>query len=312
MSPTFMEYVMRRIYQLSVLCLAAGVLSACYPDQVVNTENIPTAGIRFINAVPDSSGAFGFDMRFVDIVESNTQFYMTFRDGPTQTVTSGTTDTLIIGSKLQFKGARAGSRHFRIFLSDTLQSIASTVVVDSTVTLVADHNYTFILWGNGRSAKGAADAMHLTMLDEAPADPGTSVGLRVINATSAAIDASAYARGTAVPSTPTWASVGAYSASTWVNQSPGMIDYNIRAAGGTTAMFADRQALPGAAAFSSAGTGGKLDIEASPGTLVAGSAVTMIVFPRSVAGARTPQGGAFSIPNVVTMWDRRPPTPPGV
>ena len=80
---------MRRIYQLSVLCLAAGVLSACYPDQVVNTENIPTAGIRFINAVPDSSGAFGFDMRFVDIVESNTQFYMTFRDGPTQSVTSG-------------------------------------------------------------------------------------------------------------------------------------------------------------------------------------------------------------------------------
>jgi hypothetical protein len=303
---------MRRIYQLSVLCLAAGVLSACYPDQIVNTENIPTAGIRFINAVPDSSGAFGFDMRFVDAVESNTQFYVTFRDAPSQTVSSGTTDTLIIGSKIQFKGARAGSRHFRIFLSDTLQSIASTVIADSTVTLVADHNYTFILWGNGRSPKGAADAMHLTMLDEAPADPGTSVGLRVINATSSAIDARAYTRGTALPSTPTWASVAPYSASTWVNQSPGMIDYNIRAVGGATGMFTDRLALPGAAAFSSAGTGGKLDIEAAPGTLVAGSAVTVILFPRSVAGARTPQGGAFSIPNVVTMWDRRPPTPPGV
>jgi len=303
---------MRRIYQLSVFCLAAGALSACYPDQVVNTENIPTAGVRFINAVPDSSGAFGFDMRFVDIVESNTQFYMTFRDGPTQTVSSGNSDTLIIGSKIEFKGARAGARHFRIFLSDTLQSIASTVIVDSTVTLVADHNYTFMLWGNGRAPKGDPTAMHLTVLDEAPADPGSNVGLRIINATSSAIDARAYARGTPVPTTATWAAVAPYSATTWVTQAPGMIDYNIRTAGGATGFFADRQALPGAAAFSSAGAAGKIDIDASPGTTVAGSAVTVILFPPSVAGARTPQTKDFQIPNVVTMWDRRPPRPPGV
>jgi hypothetical protein len=303
---------MRRISQLSVLCLAASVVSACYPDQVITTPNTPTAGVRFINAVPDSSGAFGFDMRFVDIVESNAQFFVSFRNGPNQTVSTGTTDTLVVGSKIEFKDASAGSRHFRIFLSDTLQSIASTVVFDSTATLVANHNYTFILWGNGRSPKGAADAMHLSVLDEAPSDPGPQVGLRVINATSAPIDARAYTRGTAVPSTPTWANVAPYSASTWVNQAAGTIDYNIRAAGGATAMFADRQALPGAAAFSSAGAGGKLDIDAAPGTTVAGSAVTMIVFPRSVAGARTPQTAPFTIPNVVTMWDRRPPRPPGV
>ncbi len=303
---------MRRISQLSVLCLAASVASACYPDQVVTTENIPTAGVRFINAVPDSSGAFGFDMRFIDRVESNSQFFVTFRDAPSQTVATGTSDTLVVGAKIEFKDARAGSRHFRIFLSDTLQSIASTIVVDSTVNLEATHNYTFILWGNGRSAKGAADAMHLSILDEAPADPGNNVGLRVINATSAAIDARAYARGTTVPTAPTWANVAPFSASTWVNQPPGTIDYNIRAAGGTTAMFVDRQALPGQAAFSSAGAGGKIDIDASPGTTVAGSATTMIVFPRSVAGARTPQTAAFQIPNVVTMWDRRPPRPPGI
>ncbi len=302
---------MRRISHLSVLGLAAGVVSACYPDQTVPTTTPPTAGVRFINAVPDSSGAFGFDMRFVDIVESNAQFRISFRDTPTQTVSTGTTDTLIVGTAIQFKGATAGSRHFRIFLSDTLESIASTVVVDSTVNLVATHNYTFILWGNGRSAKGAPDAMHLSVFDEAPADPGAQVGVRVMNATAAPIDASAYAHGTAVPGTPTWAAVPAFSASTWVNQAPGIIDYNIRNAGAATGMFADRQALPGTAAFSSAGAGGKIDIDASPGTTVAGSAVTVIVFPRSVAGARTPQTAPFSIPNVVTMWDRRPPTPPG-
>ena len=303
---------MRRIYQLSVLALAAGVVSACYPDKVVTTENIPTAGVRFINAVPDSGGAFGFDMRFVDIVESNALFRITFRNSPTQTVSSGNTDTLVVGASIQFKDARAGARHFRIFLSDTLQSIAQTVVADSTATLVANHNYTFILWGNARSPKGAADAMHLSVLDEAPADPGTQVGLRVMNATSAAIDARVYARGTTVPTSPTWASVAPFSASAWVTQAPGTIDYNIRPAGGATALFADRQALPGAAAFSSAGAGGKIDIDASPGTTVAGSAVTMIVFPRSVAGSRTPQTAPFTIPNVVTMWDRRPPRAPGV
>lgn len=303
---------MRRIYQLSVLCLAAGVVSACYPDQVVTTENVPTAGVRFINAVPDSSAAFGFDLRFVDIVESNAQFRITFRNSPTATVSTGASDTLVVGTSIQFKDARAGARHFRIFLSDTLQSIATTVVVDSTVTLLATHNYTFILWGNGRSPKGAADAIHLTVLDEAPQDPATQVGLRVINATSAAIDVRAYARGTAVPATPTWANVAPFSATTWVAQAAGTIDYNIRAAGAATPMFADRQALPGAAAFSSAGTGGKIDIDAAPGTTVAGSAVTVIVFPRSVAGARTPQTAQFTIPNVVTMWDRRPPRPAGV
>ena len=303
---------MRRIYQLSVLGLAAGLVSACYPDQVVTTENIPTAGIRFINAVPDSAGAFGFDMRFEDIVESNALFRITFRNSPSVTVASGTSDTLVVGTSIQYKAARAGARHFRIFLSDTLQSIASTVIVDSTATLVADHNYTFILWGNGRSPKGAADAMHLSVLDEAPQDPGTQVGLRVINATSGAIDATAYARGTTLPATATWANVAPYSATTWVTQAPGTIDYNIRAAGSATAMFADRRALPGAAAFSSAGTGGKIDIDAVPGTTVAGSAVSVIVFPKSVAGSRAPQGGQFSIPNVVTMWDRRPPRAPGV
>ena len=49
--------------------------------------------------------------------------------------------------------------------------------------------------------------MHLTVLDEAPTDPGTAVGLRVINATNAAIDARTYARGAAAPATATWANV---------------------------------------------------------------------------------------------------------
>ena len=51
---------MRRITQLPALVIAAGALAAlaaCSPDKVVTTEDVPTAGVRFINAVPDTGGS---------------------------------------------------------------------------------------------------------------------------------------------------------------------------------------------------------------------------------------------------------------
>src|SRR5262245_16116807 len=127
-----MEHFMRRIIQLSALCLAAGVVSACRPDQIVETENIPTAGVRFINAVPDSAGAQGLDLRFIDLVESNAHFRIAFRNNPQ---TSG---GVVASTQIQYKNTRAGARHFRIFLDDTLQSVASTFLKDTTVTFEAN------------------------------------------------------------------------------------------------------------------------------------------------------------------------------
>lgn len=283
---------MRRIFPLSVLCLAAGVASACTLEEVVPTENIPTAGIRFINAVPDSSGAFGLDFRFIDIVESNAQFRVTFRNSPS--TSAGVTASTLT----QFKPARAGaSRKFRIFLDDTLQNIAQTIVKDSTLNLEANHNYTVILWGAARST--GADRMRLNVIDENPANPATQVGLRVINTTGVPIDVRPYVQGTAVPATATWAAVPALSVSSWISVAPGQIMYNVQPAGGGTALFADQLALPGQAAT--------VDIEATPGTTVAGSAVTLVVYPRSTAGSRAPQTAPFAVPAGSFMWDKRPP-----
>ena len=172
---------MRPSDRFAVLVFAAGLASACRPEEVITTENIPTAGVRFINAVPDSSGAFGFTFRFVDIVENNVQFRVTFRNNP-QT-TAGVTASAIT----QFFPARAGSRHFRIFLDDTLVAITSTVVKDTTVSLEAGKNYTAILWGEGRSR-----TMKLTFVQDVPPDPGTQVALRVINTTASPIDVRQY------------------------------------------------------------------------------------------------------------------------
>jgi len=285
-----------------MLCLAASVVSACNPEQTITTENIPTAGVRFLNALPDTAGAFGLDFRFVDFVEDNAQFKIGFRNAPPA---SG----IQVSTGIEFKNARAGQRHFKVFLDDTLQNLATIVLADTTVTLEATHNYTVILWGNGRSS--GADKMKLTMIDETPADPAAQVALRVLNATNGPIEARQYAQGGTAPAAATWANVPAFSVSGYVNAPPGSIMYNIRTTGSATNLFADLQAPPGAPASSSAGSAGKIDTDPIPGTTVAGSAVTMIVFPRSTAGARTPQTAAFLVPAGTFMWDRRPPRPPG-
>jgi len=291
---------MRRIVQLLMLGSMVGVASACSPDRTISTENIPTAGVRFINAVPDTGAAFGLDFRFVDLPESNSHFRVLFRNNPT---TSGG----VTGStQVQYKNARAGARHFRIFLDDTLQSVASTVLKDSTINIEAGKLYTVLLWGRARST--GADKMQLKVIEENVADPGTQVALRVINATANAVDVRQYVATGTAPATPTWANVAAFGISSYVNVAPAQIRYNVQPAGGGSALFSDGLALIGNPNGASVGgcTVG-LDCEGAPGTTVAGSAITAIIFPASVAGSKAPQGGAFANPQMRFFWDRRPP-----
>lgn len=279
---------MRRIVGPSVLCLLAALASACKPDEFTVTEQTPTAGVRFLNAVPDTGGAYGLDFRFIDFTENSATFRATFRNTP---VTSG---GVTASSNVQYKPARAGSRQFRIFLDDTLQAAASTVLKDSTVTLEQGHNYTFLLWGNARST--GSDKMRLTVIDETVADPAPNVALRVINATGSAIDVRQYAQGTTLPATATWSNLAPYTVSTYSTATPSNKLFNVQPSGGGTALFSDALALPGQAQT--------VDIEATPGTAIAGSAVTLVVFPRSVAGSRAAN---FTTPGPSFVWDRRPP-----
>lgn len=287
---------MRRPLQLSVLCLAAGIAVACKPADVIPTEDIPTAGIRFVNAVPDT---FGVTLRPVDIVENSDFYNVNFRS-----------TTLLF-----YKNARAGSRHYKIFFSppdptapaEVQQAIASTVIKDTTVTLEAGHRYTFILWGFSRT--GSSPGLRLDIMDDNPADPATQVALRVINAclpgicgasASGSVDVREYPSSGA-PGAVTWAGVSPMSAAAYITAATGTIKYNVQPAGGGAALFTDPTALAGVAAT--------VDIDAIPGTTVAGSAVSGILFPRSVAGS---PAASFTTPGMVFVWDRRPPRPPGI
>jgi len=272
---TSTEYstLMRRISTLSVLCLAVAGMSACsLPDEVIPTENIPTAGVRFINAVPDTNLV---DMRFYDRVESNAHFRIGFRANP---VTAGGVPA---STQVQYKNARAGSRKFRVFLDDTLQSVASVQLLDTTFTFEAAKNYTVMMWGNARSA--GADKMRFSIWEEAVADPGTNVALRVINATNAAIDGYQYLSTGAVGAA-SWANLAPFTAGAYVNVAPTTgtqtRKFHIRDVGGASSIVTcpDVSALTGAAATS--------DIEGVAGTGVAGSAITGIVFPGSVTGSK--------------------------
>jgi len=295
---------MRRIF-LSTLGVLACVASACQPDRVVSTQTDPVAGVRFINAVPDTGAAYGLDFRFVDVVENSAAYRTTFRNTPS---TSG---AVTAAAQIQYKPAKAGARRFHIFLSDSLLAAAQTVLVpDSTANLEAGHNYTFLLWGNARSA--GADKMRLTVIDEsAGADPGSQVALRVINATGSAIDVRQYVATGTVPATADWANVGALSMSTYKLVSPAPIKFNVQPSGGGTALFTDPQAIVGepvgttTGSASGAGCVVGTDCNVVPGTTVAGTSVTLIVFPRSVAGSKATN---FAGPGAVSMWDRRPAT----
>lgn len=309
------EYLdhMRRIFHVSALCLAAAGVSACEPDGVIPTQVIPTAGVRFIHAVPDTGA---MDFRFVDFVESNAHWNVAFRSNPVMSPTGA--NGVPASTLVQFKNARAGQRQFRIFMSGTTPAVASTVVKDTIVILEADKNYTALLWGyanpTGPGRPAGAPAMRLTFFEETVASPGAQVALRVINAHTTAIDVRYYdaTTGTA-PGTVLATNVLPLTRSNYVTTAPAQFRYNVQPAGGGAVLFTDRIALIGAAAV----TGPPGPFDALPGTTVAGSAVTAIVFPPSVTGSGAPQGaGSASIPSwtapaITYVWDRRPPRPAG-
>jgi hypothetical protein len=297
---------MRRFLELSLLSLAAGVGSACAPEKFTETEDIPTAGIRFVHAVPDTGV---MDLRPVDIVENSHFYEVTFRS-----------TTL-----LYYKPARAGARHFKVFmgLNTNLRNAltaeqqvthATTVVEDLNVNLEAGKNYTFLIQGNMRT--GGTPAKQFVLLEDNPADPGAQVAMRVVNTTDAAIDVEHYPASGAATGTPQFNDVAALSASAYLNANIGSIRFNVKPGAGGANLFADATALAGAPAN---GPGGKTcppdpsnfcDRDALPGTTVAGSGVSAFVFPRSAVPAGTAATGFgtnFTTPGIVFVWDRRPP-----
>jgi len=265
---------MRRIFQLWVLCLAVPIVTACELDQVIETPDIPTAGVRFINAVPDTQA---LDFRFVEgRVENSAHWNVGFRNSPT------TAACVTASTRIQYKPATAGDRRFRIFLSDTIQAAAAQVLKDTVVSLEPGKNYTALLQGSARS--GATPPMGLTFVEDNPPDPGAQVAIRVINATGNPIDVRQYPVGSAVPTAVAFASIAPLTSSPYLTVPASRLRLNIQRAGGPASEPID--------VLAPAGTPGQVAIDPIPGTNVPGSVITAIVFPARVVGSR----GAQTLP----------------
>ena len=300
---------MQRISRFVVLSLAAGAVYACNNlDEVVPTTAIPTAGVRFIHAVPDTNP---MDLRFVDIVENNAQFGIAFRNNPV------TTGGVTASTQITYKPAMAGSRHFRIFISDT-GAAAATVIKDTTVTLTAGSNYTALLWGNARPlAPATVGTMKLDFYEETVPDPAGNVSIRIMNATGVAINGEQYTNGGASTGTYTtgWTAIAPLTRSAYFSRLPGRVNVRVDTTLALKLIAADPLALLGVKAMFSgdtlcSGTGPTTalpacDQQAIGGSLIAGSAISGIIYPRSVAGSKAPS--AFTTPAASWMWDRRPP-----
>ena len=131
-----------------------------------------------------------------------------------------------------------------------------------------------------------------------------------MNTSTTNLDVRHYTNGGTAPATPAteFTNVPAMTLSSYLLTAPAALRFNVRTAGSATNLIAtDALALRGTAAV----TAPPGPFDAVPGTEVAGSAVSAIVFPAAVAGTAAASVANSTTPAISFVWDRRPPRPPG-
>src|SRR5437773_5060038 len=120
-------------FRLSLSLALAGSAAACHPDAVTNSPIVPSAGINFANAVPDTNKMI---FRVVDIPANAVLAGATFRSANNYPI-----------------GITAGTRRIRVFFDTTDVMLAQTVLIDTTYTFVQDQHYSFLAAGFARAGK---------------------------------------------------------------------------------------------------------------------------------------------------------------
>lgn len=271
----------------SLVCALALASFGCHPDAVTNVPVTPTAGIHFVNAVPDT---MQLDFRVVDMISNAGLFDADFRV-----------------YDMFYKGIEAGNREIKIFLSSTNPSITSQFITDTTFSFTQDLNYTFISAGFSRTGQSPARTV-LIIQDTPPTPVGNQLGLRFIHAGAGlgGVDLYVLRRATDTLALPT---------ATATNVAYGTVRVYTLTGSDTVAADSLRLAVyatgttagPLALIKAPAGTAGTLTTNPIPGSRVAGTVFTAILVPRSVAGSMAPQTAAFTTPTLLYLVDKRPP-----
>lgn len=281
-----------RLFKFGMAIAGTLGLAACRnANEVFYADKLPSAYVRFVNAVSDSGAQ---DWRFVDGVENTpTTFALPFRG-------------IFPGATYQSLGA--GSRHLRVFQAPldfvdpnkSSPGVVSTVFFDTTFNFTAGTHYTIMAAGTLRA--GSATPAKLYIFTDDFTDPGTSVAVRVINAGTGTIDVYGSPTGGTdpLPASPLAASVASFAATKWTAMAPAALALRALPTGSKTLpALIDVLAPAGVAADR------PNNLTAIGGSTIAGSAFTTFFFPRSVAGS----GAAnFTTAGVVTAVDKYPPS----
>lgn len=239
-------------------------------DAVTNTP-APSAGIRYVNAVPDT---LPLDFHAVDIVENSPYIATNFREI----------------KQASYTRAATGSRHFRVFPNSTNITVTSVPLADLALDLQA--NVTYSIYHVGFARAGQSPAQHLVVrTDTAPTVPAGQVAVRVVHLGTGIGPVNVFTRtdaDTTLPATPAFAAVD-YLGVTPYQYFPiaAIRAFRARAVAGGAQL---------AAVTIPVGDPGSSSLDPVPGSNIAGSVFTIYIFPRSVAGSTAPQTAAFTTP----------------
>jgi hypothetical protein len=238
-----------------------------------------------VNAVPDTGQQ---DIRVVDIVSNAGLYDANFR-----------------GSTMFYQAIEAGSRSLRIFNSSTDPVVAQTIIGETSLSLSAGTNYTFIHQGFART--GQTPARQTVLLTDAPPTPAAGqVAVRAIHAGAGmgAVDVFFVKRtvnpttADSLPDTPHVANLTYGNASAYVSVAADGTGDALRAVITTTGT---KTAL--ATVNAPVGVAGSATVKPIAGATQAGSVMTAVLVPPSVTGS---QATSFTTPGAVYLVDRRP------
>jgi hypothetical protein len=276
--------------------LLAGAVAACSDDDGGSTGLEPLAGVRFVNALPDTV-ALDFRVIKPTITFAPQHLEVAFR---------------------QFSSHRpvsVGSHEVRAFFSgldSRDEDDVQIVIANTTPTFAQGQNQSVIVMGFARA--GQTPGQQVLVTDDTP--PARAAGqyhIRAIHAGAGlpAMDIFIRGSGDVTPATPAIGDV-AYGEVTPYIARP--IEFSANVANDTLEVVAvpvgGGTALVAKLPIGSAGT---IATEGAAGTRFAGGALTVLITPRSVAGSRAPQDAAtattprFAVPELVVMSDRRTP-----
>ena len=289
-----------KLSRVIALCLLPGVLATgCSDDDGGATGLEPVAGVRFVNALPDT---VALDFR---VIKPTIEFAPQHLEVVFRTFSS-------------HRAISVGQHEVRAFFSGLDSRDADdvqTIIAQTTPNFTEGVNQSVIVMGFARET-GTPTAMDVVVTDDTPpARAAATYHLRAIHAGAGMGNMDIFVRpsGGTTPATPTIADVAygevtpfvalsVVNSGTVANDTLEIVAIPV---GGGTAIISK---LP-------IGSAGTASTEGAAGTRFAGGALTALITPRSVAGSRAPQDAAtaetprYAAPELVLMSDRRTPRP---